>query len=67
MTREEKIIKRKKRVENRRIKNKKRNENRWQRSGRGTGRDCPFDVEMNNMYGTCHCNGENYTDCLGDI
>lgn len=64
MNREDKIIKRKNRAKNRRLKNIDRNKNRWKKSGKN---DCPFDVEMNNMYGTCNCGGENYSDCLGDI
>lgn len=66
MTREEKIEKRKKRSIVRAGKNRERNSNRWGRSGRG-GLDCPFDVDMNGLYGTCTCNHENYRDCLGDI
>lgn len=66
MIRKDKIQKRINRGIARYIKNKERNEGRWKRSGRG-GRDCPFDVDMNGLYGTCHCNGENYNSCLGDI
>lgn len=29
--------------------------------------DCPFDVEMNNLYGTCTCGGYNRDSCMGDI
>ena len=65
MTREDKIFFRKQRSLERAVKNKERNKNRWQRNGRG--RDCPFDVEMNDKYGTCTCGGANYNDCLGDI
>lgn len=66
MTKEEKITYRKQRRLERFIKNKERNKDRLKRSGREK-RDCPFDVEMNNMYGTCDCGGKNYNDCLGDI
>lgn len=31
------------------------------------GLDCPYDVDMNGMYGTCTCNHVNYSSCLGDI
>lgn len=67
MTKADKILFCKQRSLERAIKNIERNKNRWQRNGKGTGRDCPLDVEMNNMHGTCHCGGENYNDCLGDI
>lgn len=29
--------------------------------------DCPYDVDMNGLYGTCHCGGLNYDSCCGDI
>jgi hypothetical protein len=29
--------------------------------------DCPYDVDINGEYGTCHCNHENIEDCAGDI
>ena len=29
--------------------------------------DCPFDVEMNGLHGTCTCGGVNYEDCCSDI
>lgn len=69
MTRAEKIAKRKRRSVVRAIKNGKRNKGRlpWRHDGRRFGLDCPFDVDMNGMYGTCHCGGVNYNDCLGDI
>lgn len=67
MTRADKIVFRKQRSLERAIKNIERNKNRWQKNGKSTNKDCPFDVEMNNMYGTCNCNGANYNDCLGDI
>lgn len=71
MTREEKIIKKKARSIRRGLKNRERNKYRWQRNGRryrgNGGLDCPFDVDMNGMYGTCNCNHENYNSCLGDI
>lgn len=67
MTREEKIEKRKKRNSLRVLKNVQRNEGRWKRSGRRGYKDCPYDVDINGMYGTCHCGGVNYSECLGDI
>lgn len=63
MTREEKIKKRKQRSIDRAIKNGNRNRGR-----RSTSRlDCPYDVDIHGKYGTCHCGGENYSECLGDI
>ena len=68
MTREEKIQKRKKRARLRYQKNIERNIPKLKRKKQfGTGMDCPFDVDMNGAYGTCHCGGENYSSCLGDI
>lgn len=68
MTKEEKIIKKKKRAEQRYLKNIIRNIPKLNRKKEfGTGMDCPFDVDINGKYGTCHCGGENYNDCLGDI
>lgn len=68
MTRDEKVKKRKKRSELRYQKNIERNIPKLKRKKQfGTGMDCPFDVEMNSSYGTCHCGGENYNSCLGDI
>ena len=32
-----------------------------------TGRDCPYDVDVNGTYGTCNCDGENYDECCQDI
>ncbi len=29
--------------------------------------DCPFDVEMNGIYGSCNCGGYNRQSCIGDI
>jgi len=29
--------------------------------------DCPFDVEMNGLHGTCTCGGYNRNSCAGDI
>lgn len=29
--------------------------------------DCPYDVDINGEYRTCHCNHENIEDCAGDI
>lgn len=67
MTREQKIAKRKNRNAQRVLNNIKRNDGRWKRSGRRGYNDCPYDVDMNGMYGTCNCGGEKYNDCLGDI
>ena len=67
MTREEKRLFRKQRNLERVAKNIARNKNRWERNGKNSNRDCPFDVEMSNMYGTCNCGGRNYNDCAGDI
>jgi len=68
MTREDKIKKRKIRSVRRAQRNLDRNKYRWERHGRGgLELDCPFDVDMNGMYGTCTCNHENYNSCLGDI
>ena len=63
MTKEEKIEKKKLRASNRIIKNKLRNQHRK----RASSMDCPFDVDINGLYGTCNCGGEKYLDCLGDI
>ena len=68
MTRENKTKKKILRAQLRRSKNKKRNSERLERAcNRGNGLDCPFDVDMNGLYGTCHCNHKNYLSCLGDI
>lgn len=29
--------------------------------------DCPFDVLINNKYGTCHCMGVNASECEKDV
>ena len=63
MDRQEKIIKKKKRSVERAIKNGNRNKDRI----RASSSDCPFDVEINNSYGTCHCGGTKFTDCVEDI
>lgn len=63
MKREDKIKKKKSRSLNRATKNKLRNKGR-----RSTNKlDCPSDVELRGVYGTCDCGGKNYSDCLGDI
>jgi ribosome modulation factor len=63
MTREQKIEKRKQRSINRAIKNGQRNHGRKSRSRN----DCPYDVEINGRYGTCHCGGVNISECAADI
>jgi len=30
-------------------------------------RDCPFQVEINGIYDSCDCGGENYAECCVDI
>lgn len=65
MTKEDKLIKKQKHSYLRSLKNRERNKERWKRNGRNL--DCPFDVEMNNIRGSCGCGGVNYKDCLGDI
>ena len=64
MKREQKVEKRLLRSRQRAKKNGDRNRMRMRTS---TGMDCPYDVDMNGSYGTCHCGGRNYNDCLGDI
>ena len=68
MTKEDKLKRKKERAQLRYQKNITRNLPKLNRKRRyGTGMDCPFDVEMNDLYGTCTCGGKNYNDCLGDI
>lgn len=68
MTRSDKIKKKKKRAKLRYQKNIQRNIPKLERKKNfGTGMDCPFDVDMNQIFGSCHCGGENYSQCLGDI
>lgn len=47
----------------RKQKKKKINDNRKQERLR----NCPFDVDMNGLYGTCNCGGENRESCAGDV
>lgn len=63
MTREEKVNKKINRAKLRASKNNIRNKGRKF----GTGNDCPYDVDINGLYGTCNCGGVKYADCLGDI
>jgi hypothetical protein len=68
MTREEKIEKKQKRAKLRYQKNLDRNVPKLQRKKEwGTGMDCPFDAEINSIFGSCNCGGINYESCLGDI
>jgi hypothetical protein len=68
MIREEKIKKRKARAVARLRKNKvRRHDQRQSKMGNRPGIDCPFDVDMNGLYGTCTCDWEKYNDCVGDI
>lgn len=64
MTREDKKKKKILRAQRRRCKNRERSADKPRRYG---GLDCPYDVDMNNSYGTCDCNHENYNTCMGDI
>ena len=63
MTRELKVKIKKERAARRRILNKERSKKRR----RNSGLDCPFDVEMNGIYGSCSCGGIDYESCCGDI
>ena len=63
MTREEKILKKKFRSKLRAKKNGERNHHRKF----GSGLDCPYDVDINGLYGTCDCGGAKYDDCIGDV
>ena len=65
MKREDKIKKRKEKSLKRAQKNIDRNNNRWARNGRYN--DCPFDVDMNGLHGTCTCGGTRREECAGDI
>jgi hypothetical protein len=48
-------------------KRKKREKNRRKKEERKLNLiNCPFDVEMNGLYGTCTCGGDNRQSCLGD-
>ena len=67
MIREAKVQKRKERAYRRAVKNRERNAKRWERNGRSGYNDCPYDVEINSMYGTCNCGGVNAYDCAMDI
>jgi hypothetical protein len=65
MTKEEKVkFKIERRIERRQKKKditiKHKTNNAWKK-------DCPFDVDMNGLYGTCTCGGINYESCCGDI
>ena len=62
--REDKVALKIERSIKRRLKKKKKNS---ERRPTDSGLDCPFDVDMNGKYGTCHCNHENYESCLDDI
>lgn len=65
MIREQKNINRQEKRKQRAIKNRMRNDCRWRRNGGKN--DCPYDVDMNGIYGSCRCGGEKYESCLGDI
>jgi hypothetical protein len=68
MTREEKIEKKQKRAKLRYQKNLDRNVPKLQRKKEwGTGMDCPSDVDMYSIFGSCNCGGRNYEYCLEDI
>lgn len=69
MTREEKILKKKARAKKRYLTNIARNLPKLEHKrnfGNGTN-DCPYDVDIHGIYGTCHCEGKKHEDCLGDI
>ena len=66
MTKEDKA---KQKIENTQLRKQKKkeiNERRKQRA-QDSLLDCPFDVDMNGLYGTCDCGGVNRESCAGDI
>jgi hypothetical protein len=68
MTKEQKILEKQERAKLRYQKNLNRNVPKLLRKKEfGKGLDCPYDVDMNGIYGSCNCEGRNYESCLGDI
>lgn len=65
MTKEEKV---KVKIENSIIRRQKKKAiNIKHKENNAWKNDCPFDVEMNGLHGTCTCGGRDYESCCGDI